>query len=264
MSAFIIKKEKAVISLIVAGVLALSCLYGCASNEASEEQPVVEKVEEVEELRTIGKETDTAIKVEIENATGEDISKFEIKSSLDSEYPGVFSKESTKIKDEEKVILYFEPEDIASEAASAETPEAEEAGVADIELRNLYTIHLTFADKTEVELHDLALEELGNFSICLSEDGIAYIEFEDEKGKTSSTLETEKALIEAKAAAEAEAAAAAEAQAAAEAEEAAAAEAQNQYTYDSGASNGYSYDSGSSGYSGSQSQDQCVDDPAFL
>lgn len=108
-----------------------------------------------------------------------------------------------------------------------------------------------------VELHNINLEELNEVTICLSNEGLAYIEYKNDEGKKESTLETEKALkAEEEAAAEAEAQAQAEAEAAAqaqaEAEAAAAAAAEQAYQYD------YGY-SDSSGYSGSQSEDYCVD-----
>lgn len=287
--------------MLMAGILmvALSGLAACASEEPVEEPT---PVEEEAELRAIGKPSDGAIEIIALNDTGKDITGVAIKTSGEEAFGASLISEKEKIEDGEKVQLYLPVKESAVDAATEGSGEGANVGANasansnaagsassgaaagsnavesaatdaanpanDVILRTLYDVSLTFDDESTAVLHNINLDELEEVTVLLAKEGIAYITYETDSGKTESTLETEKALKEAadaaaQAQAEAEAAAAAAAaQAQAEAEAAAAAAAsQNSYDY------GYSYDTGSSGgytdnsgsYSGSQTEDSCVD-----
>lgn len=238
-------------------VLVLGCfgMTGCAQESADpepepEKQEVVE--EEEEKLPVIGKETDTALKIEATNATKKAIKGLSVKLSTDEAYPASLISGSEEIAKEETVEIFIEP----IEAPQVEA-EGEERGVTDVEMRSVYNIQLTFDDDSVVELHNVGLDNIVSIELCLNEDNVAYLEYETNEGAKESTLESELALIaEAEAAAQAQAEAEAAAQAQAEAEAAAQAEAaaNESYNYD------YGNDWGSSAGSGSQSEDTCVDD----
>lgn len=261
-----------IFSVVLTGVLGLSAvsLGACSEPEVAEE-PVEEEV--VSELRVIGKETDTALMIEVTNKTGKDITSFAVKAMEEEDYQKSLVDEKTKIEADEAVIIYIEPYsasgsegDTASGAESgtenepaAESSESSSAAENDVVLRTLYNIALAFDDDATAVVHDLNLEGLPAFSIHLTSDGIAYIEYVNDDGKTESTLETERAikLAEEEAAAQAQREqeeAAAEALAQAEAEEAPAA-------IDYGSD--YSYDPGSGYVESTQSEDACVDDVIF-
>lgn len=238
-------------------IFVMAGFVGCSQPEA-EELPD-EPAEVVDPLRVIGKETASAIKIEAKNDTGKDIIGFSAKLSTDEAYPASLIDASSKIVDEEEVLVCFEPLKTADQEVGADDQE-ESDRAQDIMLRELYNISIVFADNTTAELHDINLDDLFSVRLLLSEEGFAYIEYENESGKVESTLESEKVI---KAAAEEEAARmAAEEKAAAQAEaDARAAEeaaANQKYDYSSGSNSGSGASGG--GSSGSQSQDQCVDD----
>ncbi len=260
---------KKLISALLVGMLSLS-LIGLGACSAPEPEPEPEPV--ADEMRVIGKETDTAYAIEVTNDSGKSIISFAVKLASDAEYQKSLVTTSTQIAAGETVLMYIEPLNAAvpeGETATAGESDNESAATAgsvdeaanDVVLRDLYDIALTFDDETKAELHDLNLEGFVAFAICLTDDGIAYIEYTNDDGKTESTLETEKALklAEEEAAAQAQAQAEAEAAAAAQAEAdaaAAAAAAQNN-------NSGYSYDTGTGSTGGTQGEDACVDDLIF-
>lgn len=281
-----ISLSKKILAGVIAAATALLLCGGLMACTAEEVQEPAE-VEETIEQRIIGKPSEDALELLVENATGSDIVEVAIKESSQEEYGDPLITKKDTIEDGETVLVYIpqsvlgnkdasnsevdasdEGKDAAESASQSDTEtdastEDASSHIDDIVLRTLYNIELTLDDDTVVELHNINLDELDEVAICLSDDGLAYIEYENDKGKKESTLETERALKEA-AQAEAEAAAAAEAQAQAEAEaaaaqaqaeaEAAAAASVPSYQYD------YGYSSGDTGsYSGSQSEGSCVD-----
>lgn len=227
-------------AFFVAGMLAVSLLaLGACAQPQSAASSASESASAVPALRTFGEKTDTAVALEITNASKKDIIALSVKSSQSEAFGASFVTEATKIAADETIILYVEPvpapQPTGDAGASGNTDRAN-----DVVLRTLYNVSLTFGDNTTAELHDLNLEGLAKLSLCLSDDGIAYVEFTDANNTVVSTLETERALK-----------AAAEEAARAEAEAAAA----QQYQ---GATGGYGYDTGASSNTGSQSADACV------
>ena len=136
-----------------------------------------------------------------------------IKTSNEESYPANMLKTDDSFAKDEIRTLYYKP---SEEAAKSTTTESGK------ELPVEYTVQLTFADKSSLELHAFPFDNVKDAEILL-QDGMAYISYEQD-GKEVSTLEAEKAVkTQAEEAKKASEAAAAEAQAQAEA--AAAAEA---------------------------------------
>lgn len=243
MSSVVDKKILIAIGLLtlLVGVFALS---SCSQPEEPQELQEAADAEEEpqEDILVIGKETVNAIQVEATNTTGKEIVDIAIKDSSQEEYPDSLMNADQVIGDEQKVLIYFEPE-------ATEEKKEEEGRAADLILRDLFSVQITFDDESLVELHDLNFEEISDIKFCLSEEGVGYLEYLTSEGEKENTLEFEKGLL-----AEQEAAAKAAEEARA-AEEAQAAEEQYDYSYDYG-----TYDDSSEGSSGSQDEDQCVDD----
>ncbi len=241
-------------------------LVGCSQSSAAEQK--VEDVSEVvettapidkkEELTTIGSKTDDSLEIQMDNAIGKPIDSVTVSLSTDVDFATPVFDSATDIGPFEEVLMYFVPSDVDPNRDVAEGVETQ-AAVGDLIFRNLYNVQLVFNDGSVCVLHAINLEEIGAFKLCMSADGIVYVDYESNAGESGSTLEYEKAIIAAEQAAiaQAEAEAAAAAQAEADAAQAAAA-AQNaapQYNYN--------YGSGATSGGGSQSADQCVDDLVF-
>lgn len=256
-------------------------LAGCSSQENSSVSD-----EPIEEIVTIGTESENAMAMEFENATGKNIVEVHISAitasadNAGAKEADATDKEAAATTGPDKGLLM---EDVwadgkvarisyQAEAAAPVQPVGENADAADVVLNDMYNVQLVFSDATEVTLHNVSFKESDRVVVHIDEEsGLGYLTFKQDDGEAS-TLEAEKAMKqaaeEAKAAAEATAQAEAEAKAAAEAE-ASAAEAANTYSseeyvyeepvYDT-SSNG---DTGSSGSNASQSEDQCVDDLVF-
>lgn len=221
--------KRKVLTIFLVGMLAITAVTGCGNKNTTDtkkETTATTKTEK-EEYKTIGKEEKDAYKVTLKNATGQDIISVSVKSSSEENYPDSFLKEADTYKKDETRVLYYKP----SEDAAKET--ATESGKV---LPAEYTIQLTLADKTIVELHAFPFDDMEKGEIKI-QDGVAYLTYEKD-GAEVSTLDAELATKaqkeqDEKAKAEAEAAAQAQAEAAAQAQaEAAAAQAQtNESTY---------------------------------
>ncbi len=217
--------KKRIAILLIAGALSVSMMTGCSkskseeTNKKTETSVSVKKTEKKtsEEVKTIGEKTDGAFEVKLTNSTGQDITAVTVKTSNEDAYPASMLKSGDTFAKDEVRTLYYKPSEDAAKSTATETGK---------ELPVEYTVHLTLADKSTLELHAFPFDSLKEATI-LVQDGIAYVTYEQD-GKEVSTLEAEKAIKtqaetaaaqakEAEAAAQAEAAAAAEAQAAAEA-----------------------------------------------
>ena len=188
--------KKKLISVLLVGVLAVSMSAGCGQKEDAKKDTKVssekkEKKEKKPEYKTIGTKEDEAYEVQLTNSTGQDITFVSFKSSSEENYP-----------------------DTMLDEGDTETEDGKE-------LPAEYTMKITLADNTELELHAFPFDDMKNGEIKV-QDGIAYLTYEKD-GSEVSTLESEKAVKEQK---EAEEKAKAEAAAQAEAEAAAAAKAQ--------------------------------------
>ncbi|MCL2806847.1 MAG: hypothetical protein FWD27_01575 [Coriobacteriia bacterium] len=294
---------KRVRSLFFILLLCTSLVGVTACGETQLEEPVEPAEAELRILGDAG--SDDAIIVEITNATGLDIIAFAIKRSTDEGYGESLVTKSTMIGADETVMLHLAPppetqvqvtaatnneedaEDsqeatgitdddgaeggidavglLAENAAEDAGGDAADGAAIDLVMRCLYNIALTFDNDSSAILHNLNLEDLASMEVHLASDGVPFIKYVDVDDTSGSTLETERAFIQAEAEAaeeaalaqaEAEAAAEAEAQAQAEAEAeaAAAAEAAQQY------SGGFFYDTGGGGAAASQNPNVCVDD----
>ena len=243
--------------LLAVSLFSLSALIGCTDAKEEEQEAVIEAdvppevvapVEKTEDLPVFGRDSATAVKLKLDNETNKVIAEIAVKLSYDEVYSESLLPPEARIWLLQTVYVCFEPLQPAAAADGAG---------ADIVLRPLYDVQVTFSGRDVVVFHGLNLSELEEITLCLTSDGMGYVEYLDASGNHGSTLETERALkdaAEAQAVAEAEAAAAAQAAAEAEAAAAAAAaaEAEGQYQYN--------YSSGGGGSSGGQAQDQCVDD----
>lgn len=211
--------KKKIISVLLVGVLAVSMSAGCGQKEDTKKDTKVssekkEKKEKKPEYKTIGTKEDGAYEVQLTNSTGQDITFVSFKSSSEENYPDTMLDEGDSFKNEETRNVYYKPSEEA--AASTETEDGKE-------LPAEYTMKITLADNTELELHAFPFDDMKNGEIKV-QDGIAYLTYEKD-GSEVSTLESEKAVKEQKEKAKAEAAAQAEAEAAAAAKAQAEAEA---------------------------------------
>lgn len=219
--------KKRIAILLIAGALSVSMMTGCSksksedTNKKTETSVSVKKTEKKisEEVKTIGEKTDGAFEVKLTNSTGQDITAVTVKTSNEDAYPASMLKSGDTFARDEIRNLYYKPSEDAAKSTATETGK---------ELPVEYTVQLTFADKSTLELHAVPFDSLKEATI-LMQDGIAYVTYEQD-GKEVSTLEAEKAVKtqaeDAKKASETAAAQAKEAEAAAQAEAAAAAEAQ--------------------------------------
>ncbi len=219
--------KKRIAMLLIAGALSVSMMTGCSQSKSEDtkktETSVSVKKEKTsttaKEEKTIGEKSEGAFEVKLTNSTGQDITAVAIKTSNEEAYPASILKTDDSFAKDETRTLYYKPSDEAAKSTATETGK---------ELPVEYTVQLTFADKTTIELHAFPFDSVKEAKILL-QDQLAYITYEQD-GKEVSTLEAEKAIKtqaeEAKKASDAATAtAAAEAEAAAQAEAAAAAEA---------------------------------------
>lgn len=206
--------KKKIVSIFLAATLAVSMIAGCGQkNDTKKETKVTaekkEKKEKKVEYKTIGTKAEGAYEVQLTNATGQDITAVTLKSSSEENYPDTMLAEGDSFKNEEIRNLYYKPSEEA--AQSTETEDGKE-------LPAEYTMKITLADNTELELHAFPFEDMKKGEIKV-QDGLAYLTYTKDDSEVS-TLEAEKAVKEqkeaeaaAKAQAEAEAAAKAQAEA---------------------------------------------------
>lgn len=214
--------KRKVLAAILIGMMAVTTVFGCGNKNTTDtkKETTTTAKETKEEYKTIGTEDKEAYKVQLKNETGQDIIAVSVKSSSEEKYPDSMLKENDSYKKDETRVLYYKP----SEEAAKET--ATESGKA---LPAEYSVQLTLADKTVVELHAFPFEDVEEGQIKI-QDGVAYLTYKKD-GAEVSTLDAElatKAQKEQDEKAKAEAEAAAQAEAQAQAEAAAQAEAQAQ------------------------------------
>lgn len=235
-------KRKVLVAILV-GMLAVTAVGGCGDKNTTDtkKETTATTKEKKEEYKTIGEENKDAYQVKLKNETGQDIIAVSVKSSSEEKYPDSMLKETDPYKKDETRVLYYKP----SEEAAKET--ATESGKA---LPAEYSVQLTLADKTTVELHAFPFEDMKDGQIKI-QDGVAYLTYEKD-GAEVSTLDAElatKAQKEQDEKAKADAEAAAQAEAQAQAEAAAQAEAQteaNQSASQQSSSQTYTESSGGS------------------
>lgn len=184
--------KKKLISVLLVGVLAVSMSAGCGQKEDAKKDTKVssekkEKKEKKPEYKTIGTKEDEAYEVQLTNSTGQDITFVSFKSSSEENYPDTMLDEGDSFKNEETRNVYYKPSEEA--AASTETEDGKE-------LPAEYTMKITLADNTELELHAFPFDDMKNGEIKV-QDGIAYLTYEKD-GSEVSTLESEKAVKEQK------------------------------------------------------------------
>ena len=216
----------AVVLVLVFALAALGCSSSGSSSQASTSSSSAASSSAAEpENRSVGEADAKGSTFEFTNKAGKDIAAIAVKASGEAAYPASLIAAGEEIASGETVDLLC-PE-IAGKQAD---------------------FSVTLADGSAYELHQIPVYDIVEATMRLEGD-IAYVEYENEAGDATSTLEAEKELAAqaAAAAAEAEAAAAAAAQA-----EAAAA--QEAYSNDSGAT--YVDDSAV----GSGSEEACIDD----
>lgn len=209
--------KKKILSILLVGALAVSMTAGCGQKEDTKKDTKVssekkEKKEKKPEYKTIGTKEDGSYEVQLTNSTGQDITFVSFKSSSEENYPDTMLEEGDSFKNEEIRNVYYKPSEEA--AKSTETEDGKE-------LPAEYTMKITLADNTELELHAFPFDDMKKGKIKV-QDGMAYLTYEKD-GSEVSTLEAEKAVKEQK---EAEEKAKAEAEAKAQEEAAVAAKAQ--------------------------------------
>ena len=222
------KMKKVGLALLVAA-LAVSSVTACGKKKTEEPKKVEKTEEKKEEYKSIGDDSvKDAYKVQIKNSLGQDVTGVSVKASTEEAYPENMLKDSDTFKADETRNLFYKPSDEAAEAQATEDGK---------ELPTEYSVQLTLADGSTVELHAFPFEDMKEGEVK-TKDGIAYLEYKSNDDEDVNTYDAEKAVkdqADAEAAAAAEAQAQAEAEAAAQAEEAAAAQSQP-----SGSSQNYS------------------------
>ncbi|GCA66421.1 hypothetical protein KGMB01110_08570 [Mediterraneibacter butyricigenes] len=224
------KMKKVGLALLVAA-LAVSSVTACGKKKTEEPKKVEKTEEKKEEYKSIGDDSvKDAWKVQIKNSLGQDVTGVSVKASTEEAYPENMLKDSDTFKKDETRNLFYKP---SEEAAAAQATEGGK------ELPTEYSVQLTLADGSTVELHAFPFEDMKEGEVK-TKDGIAYLEYKSNDGEEVNTYDAEKAVkdqADAEAAAAAEAQAQQEAEAAAQAEAAAAAASQSQ---SSGSSQNYS------------------------
>lgn len=205
-------KKKVLLTTVILA-LALAVTTGCSKKEEVTKKADTTEKKTEETLKTIGTKSDKAYEIKMTNKTKKDIIAVQVKSSTEEAYPANLMDTSDSYKQDETRLIYYTP-------ATTETTTSDESG----KLVTIgYSIQLTFADQSTVELHSFPFGDIEEGDLNL-EDTVAYVTYKSVSTKEEvSTLGAEKAVKEQAAAA---AKAAEDAAAAAKAaEEAAAAQA---------------------------------------
>ncbi len=170
-----------------AGLLALvMILHGWGYALAAEE----------ESPAPIGQEEGALYALTIENGTERDITAVALKGAEDEDFADNLLAEGDVFEAGQVRTVYIPGE---------EPEEGEEAPMCDIRF---------IAEDTDIYvLHGMPIGGVETYTLLLSEDGVAYVSYEDEQGEAADTLEAEQAVRQAE---EEAAAAAAAAEAAAQ------------------------------------------------
>lgn len=229
-------RSNSIVTLFVIVALAMLVSFvGCSSPANSEN----EAEKEAPELVSVGEKSDQSVQIKVHNNTNKEIASLQIEKSGTV---GLTDQELA-IPSGDTFLINLNASEFADTATET---------TSDVIVRPVYDVVIGFTDGSHATTHGLGTEDVTEFTLLLSDEGILYVEYTTAEGSTESTLETEKALI---AAAEAEALAQAEAEAAAQAAAEAATQTYDNYDYN------YDYGAGSDNSdSVGQSEDQCVDD----
>lgn len=218
------------IAMLLGITLCVAVIFtGCGK----EEKETAEKTEKVkietekkeEKLRTIGKKTEDAFVVKLENKTGQEIRELKVRLAGTGEWTENVVPADQPVARDEKVEFCYVPEKKADSAAETEPVEGTEGDGSRFAVQESWDVMVTLADGKSYQMSGFPFKDMDAASIKL-EDEVAFIEYKSKESKEMVSTKEQELGLKAKAAAEAEAKAAAEAQAAAEAEAKAAAEAQ--------------------------------------
>lgn len=174
-------RKVALASVLLA--VAILTLAGCSQKESEKTLLPEQEIEKYQAAyKTVGQQTEGAGCITTENGTTKAIEQIELKLSEDDAFETeVMSNEA--IEPEEEVKLYYQ--DLVT---------GEDDNDSDIGFRTLYDVRVTFDDGESVDLHDLNIPELKAMRICLSPEGVGYIEYRTAWGSTEDTLDAEKAI----------------------------------------------------------------------
>ncbi|MBM6828824.1 hypothetical protein H9X85_04960 [Anaerotignum lactatifermentans] len=155
-----------------------AALAGCGQTE--------ETVEE-EQYLTIGAAAEGAFDLLVNNATGQDITAFAMKTGVEETYPASMMGSEDVWKNGETAEVFYLPE---------ETEEMEMETETDVVFQPSYQAQVTLADGSVYELTALGLEDLdGEVSLCMEEE-VLYVTYTSKtSGDTVSTKEQEMAAI---------------------------------------------------------------------
>lgn len=205
MSRVISSNRVAALALSLSLMLLLgSWLCGCAQQNDNDTEEFIDEVIDDKRQpdvpadntnmtpRVFGVETETSKKLTLKNDTGEAIVALSFKVTTDEAYSVSIIDDGQSIEIGEEVIIYFEPGQADLGAEWLQDEENETA--RNIVLRTLYDCSVTFKSENAVELHAMNFEEISCVTLCISDEGIAYVEYENESGSFESTLEAEKVL----------------------------------------------------------------------
>lgn len=178
------KMKKVGLALLVAA-LAVSSVTACGKKKTEEPKKVEKTEEKKEEYKSIGDDSvKDAWKVQIKNSLGQDVTGVSVKASTEEAYPENMLKDSDTFKKDETRNLFYKP---SEEAAAAQATEGGK------ELPTEYSVQLTLADGSTVELHAFPFEDMKEGEVK-TKDGIAYLEYKSNDGEEVNTYDAEKAV----------------------------------------------------------------------
>ena len=177
------KMKKVGLALLVAA-LAVSSVTACGKKKTEEPKKVEKTEEKKEEYKAIGDDSvKDAYKVQIKNSLGQDVTGVSVKASTEEAYPENMLKDSDTFKKDETRNLFYKPSEEAAEVQATEDGK---------ELPTEYSVQLTLADGSTVELHAFPFEDMKEGEVK-TKDGIAYLEYKSNDGEDVNTYDAEKA-----------------------------------------------------------------------
>lgn len=192
------------ICMLLAMLLALALLAGCGSKEEPAATALPEESAAPAEAATpipeayavIGQEVESeySFAVRLTNRTGADIAGVSVKSEFDAEYPENMLPEGETFAAGETRILWYDATEAftaANASAAADAPERTPE----------FTVQLTFADGTALELHAFPFGDAAEGDVFRSGD-LAFLSYTSvSTQETVSTQGAEQAILDAQAAA---------------------------------------------------------------
>lgn len=137
-----------------------------------------ESEKEAEEYQVIGTESEDSYKLLLTNHTGEAITGFSVKTSLEAEFPENMMEPDMKIENDETVCVYY---------AAPETEDAESSSGK--LLRTTYEFNISNESGREIRFFGLMFDDFEQAELCF-EDEVGFIRYVSlDSGEEISTKE---------------------------------------------------------------------------